>query len=198
MFKVQSLKLNIPALAAASVLLAASVAPASAQSATNNPPSTSSPTTPADFFSGLGSYFTSVNTNLTWTNTPASLWTGVNYQAGVNTSAELGASYDLWKPSPAFALAPEGIVRNAGVAGTVVSGQAGAGISLFHYDLKVTGYLDGGYNSPLNSGFVEFGARLEKKMTVSTHAGIGLAWQKLFHGPAQNTPTVTAHLGWDF
>jgi hypothetical protein len=178
--------------------MVASVAPASAQSTTNNPPSTSTPTTPADFFNSLGGYFTSVNTNLTWTNKPASIWTGVNYQAGVNTSAELGASYDLWKLGANGAISPEGIFRNAGVAGTIVSGQAGAGISLFHYDLKVTGYLDGGYNVPAGSGFVEFGARLEKKMTVSTHAGLGLAWQKLFHGPTQNTPTVTAHLGWDF
>src|SRR5262249_35359316 len=81
------------------------------------------PTTPALVFTNLGSYFTDINTNLSWASTPFSVWTGANYQSGVNTSAELGLSYDAFKPAAAatatttLAVAPEAVVRNAGIAG---------------------------------------------------------------------------------
>ena len=156
------------------------------------------PLTPQAVIGNIGTYFTSFNTNLTWTNTPISLWTGANYESGVNTSSELGVSYDLWRPSPEMAIAPEAIFKNSGIAGTFVSGQGGVGISLFHYDLKVTGYLDAGFNNPLNTMFLDFGGRLEKKMTVSTFLGVSLGFAHYFKGHNQNTPTVTADLGWTF
>lgn len=158
----------------------------------------SAPLTPQAVLGNIGTYFTSFNTSLTWTNTPVSIWTGANYQSSVNTSSELGISYDLWRPSAETAFAPEAVVRNAGIAGTVVSAQGGLGVSLFHYDVKVNGYLDAGYNLPLNTPLIEFGVRLEKKMTVSTYAGVGLGFAHYFKGPSQNTPTITAHIGWTF
>lgn len=162
------------------------------------------PTTPADVISGIGDYFSSVNTNLSWDATPFSLWTGVNYQSGVNTSAEIGASYDLWKPTASatattkLAIAPEVTLRNAGIAGTIVSGQGGIGLSIEHYDLKLTGYLDGGYYLPANSPMFEIGGRVLKKITISTHAGVGLSFDHYFKQGNQNTPTVTTFVGWDF
>lgn len=156
------------------------------------------PTTPAAFFANAGSYLSTVNTNLTWTNTPTDFWTGANYQSGVNTSAEIGGSYDVWRLSATAAIAPEAVIRTFGGSAQIISGQAGAGISLFHYDLKITGYVDGGYNNPLDSGFVEFGARLKKKMTVSTYLGTGIYYSHVFQGNTKDTPGATAYVGWAF
>lgn len=156
------------------------------------------PYTPMDFMNDVGAYFSSVNTNLTWTNTPAELWTAMNYESGVNTSAELGFSYDVYKPSANLAISPEVAMRNAGVAGTVVSEQLGVGLSIFHYDLKLTGYGDGGFDNVANKPFGEVGARVKKKMNASMAAGISLACKHLFGARNSNVPNVGVSASWTF
>jgi hypothetical protein len=155
---------------------------------------TNAPTTPADFLANAKDYLTSINTNLTWDNTKMDLWTAANYQGGLQTSAEIGASYDLWKPVANIAVAPEVVFRNAGIAGTIVSGAAGVGASYEYYSLKITGCIDGGYSPAQSKPFAEFGARLKKKMTTSTYIGTGLSWSTL----VKSTPSIAVYLGWTF
>lgn len=158
------------------------------------------PTNPLQFVQQAGSWLSSFDANKTWSNTPADLWTAMNYQSSVNTSAEIGGSYDIWYPTAKLALAPELVFRNAGVSGTIQSGAGGLGLSALYFDLKLTGYVDGGYNPSLSCGFVEVGARMKKKMTTSTYAMFSISWDANFTKRVANqtAPTITAGLGWCF
>ena len=166
---------------------------AMAQSATNN-----LPTNPVDALSQATSWITSVDTNKTWLNSPVDIWTGANFQSGLQTSSELGGSYDAWSTSTNTALAPELLFRNAGIAGTLVSAQAGIGWSIFHYDLKLTPYASGGYSVAKNCGTMEAGVRLKKKVANSSSVGLGLSYPYYFHGPNTKLPSLTTFLTWTF
>lgn len=155
------------------------------------------PTTPADFIANAKDYLTSFNTNLSWSSTKVDLWTAVNYQNGLQVSDELGASYDF-SIATNLAIAPEVVVRNAGIGGTIVDAIGGIGISYEHYDTKVTLYADGGDSLSASTPLVEIGARIKKKMTVSTYTGLGISYQFWFKGKAPTTPSITAFIGWTF
>jgi len=162
-------------------------------------PAVATPTTPADFFSGIPGWMSTVNTNQSWLTSPFSIWTAANYQAGLNTSAEIGGSYDLWIPKPNLAVSFDGAFRNAGIAGTIVSGQGGFGLSILHYDLKPTLSLDSGYNASLGSGYVEPAFTLSKKMTASTYVALSLNYDFFFQGKyTQKQPGVSVRVGWCF
>lgn len=168
--------------------------------------STNAPVSPQQsFVNSVGSYFSSFDTNSVTFSQPADLWIAENYRSGVNSSAEIGASYDLWKVSTNLVVAPEGIIRNAGIAGVVVGEQIGAGLSYRKYDVKVTGYLDLGYSQFDSQPYAEFGLRAKKALTANTYAGVGIGIQKLFgasKASGVNTtsllPTVTVFTGFTF
>lgn len=154
------------------------------------------------FFQSVSSYFTSFDTNSTTFKTPVDIWTADNYRSGVNSSAELGASYDLWHPSTNTAIAPEFVFRNAGIAGTVVGEQGGVDFSIIHYDAKLSAYLDLGYSQFDSRGYIEVGIRAKKALSQNTYAGIGLGLQQLFgrsRAQGVNTtallPTVSVFAG---
>lgn len=156
------------------------------------------PTTPAAFAQQVGSWLTSFNTNETWANTPFSAWTAANFQSGAQTSAELGASYDLWHVSTNLVFAPEAVIRNASIGGVVLSGAGGFSLAYEHYDLSLAGYVNGGYRLDLHTGQVEFGVRAKKKMTTSTFTLLSIYFDAPFKGNIQTTPSVTLGLGWTF
>lgn len=166
-----------------------------AQTSTNTPPI---PTGPFDFAQQVGSWLTSVNTNETWANTPFSLWTAADFQSGAQVSAEVGASYDLWHLSTNFVFAPEATIRNASIGGVVVSTMGGFNLSYEHYDLKLGGYIEGGYSEQNSTGLIEIGARATKKLTTSTFTFIGVYWDIPLKGKMQDVPSATAGLGWTF
>jgi len=65
--------------------------------------------------------------------------------------------------------------RDSGVAGSIVNAQAGLGLNYRYYDVKLTAYVDGGYNfMGVNKMFGEIGLRAQKALTKNTYAGIGL------------------------
>lgn len=160
---------------------------------------TNAPTNPVQFAAQAGNWLTTVDTNKNWDATRFNLWACDAYQSGLNTSVELGASYDLWKPSANTALAPEVAFNNAGIAGTILSGQGGVSFSYAYFDLKFSFYVDGGYSPALSTGLVEIGGRIQKKMTISTYALLGLSQDFYFKSALdQKVPTIKGGLGWCF
>ena len=162
---------------------------ATAQLATNPP-------APPTGMAGLGQtvldYFTVFNTNLdsTFGDNRFCLWTGassVQNSPSGSLMNDLGASYDLWRPTPSTnsttktAISLELDTRNGGVAGSLVSAQAGAGFSVIIHDVRATLYLDGGAyldkTVNRNSFFGEVGVRVFKAFGAHFFGGVGMGAQ---------------------
>ncbi len=157
----------------------------SARAQTNAPPAT-----PQSFVTSVQSYFTSFDTNsTTFSNRKFDLWTGMDYVQGVNTAASLGLEYQI---SSGFAV--ESVTRNAGIAGIILSQQGGIGYSIVHYDTKITGYLDGGYDFDGKRTFAEIGVRAKKALSANTYLGIGISTRY----PGGRTPTFSVFTGFTF
>lgn len=144
----------------------------------------------ADVGGSLAAWVSSFDTNITtFTATKLDLWTAMNYQHGLNTSAELGVSYDLWSH-----VGFEAVAHNLGAGGDVMSEQAGVNAFLVYYDLKLTGYVDAGYSQADSSALVEFGGRAGKAISAHTAAMIGIAGKAIFRSQSAITPTYTVGL----
>ena len=138
------------------------------------------PTPPADNGSFLGtvqSYFTAFNTNLdnTFGASKGSIWTGVDSIQGgtVSLANSIGVSYNLYKMVSA-----EGVIRNGGVTGTILSYQGGLGFNFLVHDVRLTAYADGGYGtSGKDRTYGELGLRAQKALTEHTYAWVGVGAQ---------------------
>lgn len=160
------------ALLAATVIHAQTPAPAPA------------PAAPPNFFGSVTGYFTSFNTNYDASVAAArmSLWTGADslQGAGVPLANSLGLSYNVYAPTnSSLRLSIETVIRNSGVAGTIVSDQIGGGVGFIFHDTKFTAYADGGYDfiATKDRFYGEVGLRLQKNLTENTFAGIGIGVQ---------------------
>lgn len=151
------------------------------------------PTGITDLGNTIIGYFVSFNTNFdsTFRDSSFDLWTGVSSVQNGDAPIvnDLGLSYDVWRPAPSTnspvstALSLENVIRDSGVAGSLISDQFGLGVSIKVHDVKLTGYLDGGYD------FFEEGARtrdriygevgLRAKKAISSHfyLGVGIGAQ---------------------
>ncbi len=152
----------------------------SAQAQTNTPS--------GSFLGTVQDYFTSFNTNYdaTFGAERVTLWTGVDsIQGGATPLAnQLGFAYDVYSSTGANGLKTtavqlENVLRNSGVAGTVVSEQAGLGLSIIVHDVKLTAYADFGYDLQATKDklYGEVGLRAFKALTEHTFAGVGIAAQ---------------------
>ncbi|MGA3268052.1 MAG: hypothetical protein ABSE16_14650 [Verrucomicrobiota bacterium] len=134
---------------------------------------------PTNFLVSVEYYFTGINTNFTFQR--VQVWNGMEYQNGVNIADDLAGSFDVYAPTGCYTggltVSLEGDMRNSGIAGTIVSGQGGAGLNYNYYDVRFGGYADGGYDAVTHQGYGELGLRVMKKMTPNTFAGISLAVQ---------------------
>lgn len=160
---------------------------ASAQT-TNQPPSGLT-----DFGNTVFGYFTSFNTNLdtTFRDNRFELWLGVDSVQGSTAPLQnsIGISYDVWRPTPATnattftAIGIEDQIRNTGVAGTVETDQLGLNFSVVVHDVKLSGYLDGGYDLTQNGVrfsnrlFGEVGLRARKAIGPHFYMGVGVGAQ---------------------
>ena len=156
-----------------------------AQAQTNAPaePATNAVPTEGSFLNSAFSYFTSFNTNLdsTFGSHRGSLFTGVDsiQGAGVNMANSIGLSYDLYAGTNNLRLSVESVTRNSGVAGTLLSEQAGLGVSFIVHDARLTVYADGGYwiyDEP-DRYYAEIGLRAQKALTEHTYAWVAAAAQ---------------------
>jgi hypothetical protein len=128
------------------------------------------------FVQTVTGFFTSFNTNLdcTFTNR-GTLWAGVANNIGGGGSAlqnELGFSYTVWGGA-----APEVIIRNGGMSGSVDSLQGGLSYGYVVVDTRLAAYLDGGYSWDTKKAYGEIGARVSKALTTHTFAQVSYGVQ---------------------
>ncbi|MEN6533047.1 MAG: hypothetical protein ABFD89_05250 [Bryobacteraceae bacterium] len=144
---------------------------------TNSTDTLTAPTDTSSFFKTAISYVSSFNTNLdcTFTNR-GSFWTGMDsIQGGSNPLANsIGVSYRVWNSVEA-----EGVMRDAGTAGSIVSAQGGLAVAFRIHDTRLSMYCDGGYGfgEDRDRVFCEPGFRVDKALTEHTYAGVGLGFQ---------------------
>jgi hypothetical protein len=184
--KIQNLKLKIVLpLALVTLNLAA-------HAQTNQTSSSSSP--PQNFFQTAEDYFTSANTNYTWTGNTLEIAAGADYMSSVNWANYLDAQYDLGK----FDL--DAKMRNAGIAGTVDSAEAGIGYTLIsYYSIKLEAGLDGGYDLDRNAALIEPKLTLRDKLTANTFLGLTLSLPVWVNGkPVNNVPDIGIETGFTY
>ncbi len=153
------------------------------------------PPTPLTFWGDLTSWLTSHNTNnTTLLDNHGLIWTGAVYQDQLNVANSLGLEYNAYRPTKTTAVRLESIMQNAGIAGTVVSHQAGVGFDFILYDTKVGASAGGGYSFYKDRGFGY--VSLEAVKMVAAHSCVGTRMDIEFQ--KDPNPTVTAFFGASF
>lgn len=194
-----------PIRAQSGIPAAATVAPPPATNVASvtfgEPPQNPPPATPQGFLSSVQDYFTSFSTLTTFTtNNTIDLWTGYEYVSGESSAVCIGVSYNTPVMLGPFRLGVESVTRNApGLAGTAIySEDVGVNLQLVPggHDVKVVGFLDGGYDWHVKSMGATVGARFFKALSDNTFAGIGIAERITSH--TSNTPTVSVFAGVKF
>lgn len=169
---------------------------------------TNSPTLPQNFFQSVEQYLASANTNYTWAGNTFEIAAGADYMSSVNWANYLDAQYDFrstlnsQNSQPAFLdrLALEAKIRNAGVAGTVVSAEAGLQCTLIsYYSVKLEAGVDGGYDLERNAAMIEPKLTLRDKLTPNTFAGVCLSLPIWAGGrPVNNVPDIGVEAGFTY
>lgn len=177
------------------------LAPASrAQTTTNVPPEST-------FFNSVLNYFSAFDTNsTTFATDTVDLWAGADTVNNQNLAASLGLELLPFRASTnsvAQNLSLESVTRNATVAGTIVSEQAGIGYNYSFHDTRLTGYVDAGYRFDTAQTYVAPGIRVKKALSANTYAGVGLELPVYFgHGSGQSagapSPTLSVFTGFKF
>jgi hypothetical protein len=154
-----------------------------------------------NFFQTAEQYLTSANTNYTWAGNTLEIAAGADYMSSVNWASYLDAQYDF-SSSDAFAnrLALEAKVRNAGIAGTVVSAEAGLQYTLIsYYSIKMQAGVEAGYDLERNSALIEPKLTLRDKLTPNTFAGVSLSLPIWVNGrPVNNVPDIGLEAGFTY
>ena len=163
---------------------------------------------PASLPSTILDYFTSFNPayDSTFASNRFCLWTGASSIQGAAEPLvnDVGFSYDVWRPAtPAvsggtqIAVSIEDVLRNSGVAGTVVSDNVGVGLSFIIHDVRLTGYADGGTyfakGTTKAEYYGELGLRAFKAIGPHFYTGVGFGAQV-----PKNAQVFSAFLGVTF
>ena len=152
------------------------------------------PVSPQNFFQTAANYFTSASTNYTWTGNTLEVAAGADYMSSVNWANYLDAQYDLGR----FAL--EAKMRNAGIAGTVDSTEAGIGYTLIsYYSVKLEAGVDGGYDLNRNAALIEPKLTLRDKLTANTFLGLSISLPIWANGqPMNSVPDIGIETGFTY
>ncbi len=156
---------------------------------------------PQNFFQSVQQYFTSANTNYTWTNNTLEIAAGADYMSSVNWANYLDAQYDFSGSSPLISrLAIEAKVRNAGIAGTIDSLQGGVQYTLIqYYSVKLQAGVVGGYDLDRNCALIEPKLTVRSKLTPNTFAGVVLSLPIWTSGkPMNNIPDIGLEAGFTY
>ncbi len=195
--QIKTVKIKTLLLASVLCVLSVASAPAQISNLLTNAPASS-------FFGSVGSYLTGSNPNLTIRGS-AEITLGMAYQAGVNIASDFGIRYKFGTPATngsASGLFVESVTRNAGVAGIIVSEQAGGGYYLIPAstpDIELSGGLLAGYRFDTASPAITAYLDVRKSLTVNTYAGIriGYEWDSA-RQRAQAAPVISAETGFTF
>lgn len=149
---------------------------------------------PQNFFQSVQEYFTSANTNYTWTGNTFEFAVGADYMSSVNWANYLDVQYDAGN----FGI--EAKMRNAGIAGTVDSVQAGIEYTLIqYYSVKMEAGVIGGYDLERNSAIIEPKLTVRSKLTPNTFAGVVLSLPIWTSGkPINNVPDIGVEAGFTY
>ena len=173
---------------------------------TNSPTQSQAAMPPQNFFQSAEDYFTGANTNYTWAGNTLEIAAGADYMSSVNWANYLDAQYDFSGTGsgtgvlPVSRLALEAKIRNAGIAGTVDSAEAGVQCTLIsYYSVKLQAGVDGGYDLERSSAIVEPKLTLRDKLTPNTFAGVCLSLPIWTGGkPLNNVPDVGLEAGFTY
>jgi hypothetical protein len=183
------------------LLLAVFCFSASAQTSTvfnstNEPIASAPPDSIPSFFSSIGNYFGHYNTNPTnaiqFASARMTLWTGADYQQGVNVDSVAGVEF---RPFTNYPVSIASVTRNAAIAGTVDSEQFDVQYDINHYDTQLSLGVGGGENFLNKTPFVSVYVEVKKALTANTFAGIRAEEDVNISGSGRNVPLVAAIVG---
>ena len=155
------------------------------QAQTNGPAGT--------IFSSIEYYFTSFNTNYTWTNVTIEADSGYAQVTGVNASSKLNLQYDIGNFDVGTSLQFSGI----GSAVNAYEAQVGYAV-VNYYDTKVDAFLRAGYDDTQRAAVIEPGISLKKKLTPNTYAETAITFPIYTAGTFTRTPTIYIGVGFTF
>lgn len=156
------------------------------------------------FFNSAETYFTSFDTNYSWTNIKLEADTGVAQATGSGAVDKIDIGYDLGSSSQ-YRIGLEG--EFLGVGSAVNGGEATFGYSILqHYDLRVEAVLGAGYDGlaqnaagkQVGSFEVEPGLELDKKLTVNTYAKLEASFPVYLTGKFNAVPRIFVGAGFTF
>jgi hypothetical protein len=145
------------------------------------------------FFASAFNYFTSFNTNYTWSGVSLEMATGVKQVNGVSTANTIDAQYDLGN----FNVGVAGQLYGVGAPFNVIEGQVGYAI-VSHYDAKLDADLRAGYDNISGAAIVEPTLMLKKKLTPNTFASIGVSVPWESKGKFVSQPTYYVEAGFTY
>lgn len=166
---------------------------------TLSPPTNLPPNSAQGFLSTVTGFFTSFSDLQTFqTNDTFDVWTGMEYVNNANTAVSLGLSYNTpWHLGP-LRVGIESVTRNApGFAQTIYTQEAGVNLQYVWHDVKLVGFLDGGYDTQNKSGTASIGARIFKALTDNTYTGLGIE-ERITGRNISAVPTVGVFVGAKF
>jgi hypothetical protein len=146
--------------------------------------------TSSNFLGSIQSYFTSFNTNYTWTNVVLEVGTGYKQVTGVNAASTLDIQYDLGR----FNLG--GALQFSGVGSPINAAEGQVGYTLLQrYDAKLDFDIRGGYDDTVASGVVEPCLFIKKKGTANTYFETGVSLPIYFKQKLNTNPTFFIQTG---
>ena len=145
-------------------------------------------------FNSIEYYFTSFNTNFTWTNVTFEVDSGYAQVTGVNAASKLNLQYDIWGN---FDLGASFQFSGVGSDINAIEAQAGYAI-VNHYDTKAEVIMRAGYDDTQRAGVFEPGLTLKKKLTDNTYAETALSFPVYTSGTFTKTPTIYVGVGFTF
>ncbi len=170
---------------------------------------TTPPTNPEQtFFQSVGAYFTSFNSDLNTFHKEQDRFdiiAGPENQQGVGITAVLAGRWNFYRKGDntnSLQLSFGGAMRNADIAGTILSEEGEFALSLVKYDTKLTFGTGAGYSRQFKSGYTPLFAEVTKALTPNTFAGLRITHDFYFKGSGSatkaNTPKLLIVTGFTF
>ena len=142
---------------------------------------------PQQFLTSVTEWLTVQNTNNAWTtNDHASLFLGVDTQNSLGVSASAGLSARVYKQ-----VILEGVVRNASIAGTVVSLQGGGGLQFDVIDVRLSATLGAGYSFDKSDSYAYIAATAMKKLSTRTGLFVRIENDLFLSNRKSNVPVLS-------
>lgn len=158
------------------------------------PPATNYQSFPQQVITWIGS----VDTNsVTFSIDNGSIWTGASYISGADVASVFGISYNLPAKFEARAL----VFNSPGIAQGIVGLEGGFGYHIFGTnDVRLTGFLDGGYDFNVNHPYIDPGFDIKKALGLRAFVGLSADMPIDVRGANHSSliPRVTVTVGTTF